>query len=75
MVKDRFLSERYEKIELFISNDEKAVYFGLPLKIIAVDRKEQVRKRVQFDRIKKNKGLKAADIKLPRKTKHWEILE
>jgi len=69
------LAPRYQKIELFVCRDLKATALGLPVKIVAVDIKEQVVKRVYFKKIKINKGLKAEQITLPSKTRNWPLLE
>lgn len=70
------VAERFERIELFVSNDAASPSLGLPVKIVAYKADGQTRETVTFERIKKNKGLKLKrDFSLPPLTRKWEVSE
>lgn len=73
---DSKVAERFERIELFVSNDAGSPLLGLPVQIIAYKRDGQTRETVAFEQIKKNKGLKPKrDFALPTLTRKWEMSE
>lgn len=70
------VAERFERIELFVSNDATSPLLGLPIRIIAYKSNGQTRETVTFEQIKKNKGLKPKrDFALPTLTRKWEVSE
>ncbi len=70
------IADRFEKIELFVSNDQKSGLVGLPVKIIAHNSKDVTLETVIFENMKKNKGLKRdKDFQLPRFTRKWDVSE
>ncbi len=73
---DSKVAERFERIELFVSNDARSPLLGLPVQIIAYKGDGQTRETVTFEQVKKNKGLKPKrDFSLPPLTRKWEVSE
>ncbi len=70
------LANQFERIDLFISNDEKSGLSGLSIKIIAENVKDQTRETITFSEIRRNKGLRRdKDFALPSFTKKWQQSE
>lgn len=65
------LARQYEWIELFVSR-AKGDSLGVPVKIVAHDRREAVLKTAVFKKLRRNWGLKPGSFKLPPQTDPWQ---
>ena len=70
------LANQFERIDLFVSNDEKSGLSGLSIKIIAENVKDQTRETITFSEIRRNRGLRRdKDFALPPHTRKWQKSE
>ena len=73
---DSSMANQFERIDLFVSNDEKSGLSGLSIKIIVENVKDQTRETITFSEIRRNKGLQRdKDFALPSFTKKWQKSE
>ncbi len=73
---DSSMVNQFERIDLFVSNDEKSGLSGLSIKIIVENVKDQTRETITFSEIRRNKGLQRdKDFALPSFTKKWQKSE